>query len=71
MLGKAVRNLNRGLAPEGALRLDEDTSGVSGEMEITRIILEEIGPRRRDSSQGILLGFAEEVHSTLRATLAL
>ena len=71
MLGKAVRNPDRDLAPEGALRLDEDTSGVAGEMEITRIVLEESGPRRRDSSQGILLGFAEEVHRTLRATLPL
>ena len=53
------------------MRLDEDTSGVAGEMEVTRIVLEESGPRRRASSQGNLLGFAEGVRSTLRATLAL
>ena len=41
-LDKAVRNLNRDLALEEALRLDEDTSGVAGWPEITSTILDKI-----------------------------
>ena len=41
-LDKAVRNLNRDLALEEALRLDEDTSGVAGWTEITSTILDKI-----------------------------
>ncbi len=41
-LAKAVNNLNRDLALEEALRLDEDTSGVAGWPEITSTILDKI-----------------------------
>ena len=41
-LAKAVSNLNRDLALEEALRLDEDTSGVAGWPEITSTILDKI-----------------------------
>ena len=41
-LDKAVRNLNRDLALEEALRLDEDTAGVAGWPEITSTILDKI-----------------------------
>ena len=41
-LDKALRNLNRDLALEEALRLDEDTSGVAGWPEITSTILDKI-----------------------------
>ena len=41
-LDKAVRSLNRNLAVEEALRLDEDTSGVAGWPEITSTILDKI-----------------------------
>ena len=41
-LDKAVRNLNRNLALEEALRLDEDTAGVAGWPEITSTILDKI-----------------------------
>ena len=41
-LDKAVRNLNRDLALEEALRLDEDTAGVAGWPEITSTILHKI-----------------------------
>ena len=41
-LFKAVRNLNRDLALEEALRLDEDTSGVAGWPEIASTILDKI-----------------------------
>ena len=41
-LDKAVRNLNRDLALQEALRLDEDTSGVAGWPEITSTILDKI-----------------------------
>ena len=39
---KAIRNLNRDLSLEEALRLDEDTSGVAGWPEITSTILDKI-----------------------------
>ena len=41
-LRRAIRNLNRDLALEGAWRLDEDTSGVAGWPEITSAILDKI-----------------------------
>ena len=41
-LAKAVNNLNRELALEEALRVDEDTSGVAGWPEITSAILDKI-----------------------------
>ena len=41
-LDKAARNLNRDLALEEALRLDEDTSGVAGWPEISSTILDKI-----------------------------
>ena len=41
-LDKAVRNLNRDLALEEALRLDEDTAGVAGWPEVTSTILDKI-----------------------------
>ena len=41
-LDRAVRNLNRGVALEEALRVDEDTGGVTGWPEITSAILQKI-----------------------------
>ncbi len=41
-LRKAITNLNRDLALEEALRLDEDTSGVAGWPEITSTLLGKI-----------------------------